>query len=103
MTLTITTARSAPSTAELVGVGVFSDRDRPADLPASVLDSRGFDAKLGKAMIVETKKGLVAAVGLGSVEEFDANSMRAVGAGFVRAARRHKQVAVGIWKTIQQA
>lgn len=93
MTLTLTTARSTPAGAELVGVGVFSDRDRPAQLPGDVLDSRGFDASAGKTMIVNTEKGLRAAVGLGPVDEFDEQTLRTAGAGFARAARRHKNVA----------
>jgi leucyl aminopeptidase len=96
MSLTITTARSAPATAELVGVGVFSDKDRPKGLPNEILDSRGFEGTLGKTMIVETKKGLVAAVGLGSSEDFAANSLRMAAASFARAARRHKNVATSI-------
>jgi leucyl aminopeptidase len=96
MALNLTTARSAPAAAEIVGVGVFSDRDRPAVLSDDVLDSRGFEAKLGTTMIVDTKKGLRAAVGLGSVEEFDANSLRTAGASFAKAARRHKTVATSV-------
>jgi len=93
MALTITTARSAPAAAKLVGVGVFSDVDRPASLPGALLDSRGFDAKLGKTMIVETDKGLCAVVGLGSTEDFDVQSLRRAGASLARAARRHKTIA----------
>ncbi|NNC78934.1 MAG: leucyl aminopeptidase [Acidimicrobiales bacterium] len=96
MPLTITTARSAPATAELVGIGVFSDRDRPKSLPDTVLDSRGFEGTLGKTMIVESKKGLVAAVGLGAADDFTANSLRTAGASFSRAARRHKNVATSV-------
>ena len=96
MALNLTTARSAPAAAEIVGIGVFSDRDRPAVLPDDALDSRGFEAKLGTTMIVDTKKGLRAAVGLGSVEEFDANSLRTAGASFAKAARRHKSAATTV-------
>lgn len=93
MALTITTARSAPAASKIVGVGVFSDKDRPVGLPTALLDSRGFDAKLGKTMIVETSDGLRAVVGLGSSEEFTTHSLRRAGASFVRAARRHKTAA----------
>lgn len=93
MALTITTARSAPAASKIVGVGVFSDKDRPAGLPDALLDSRGFDAKLGKTMIVEVSDGLRAVVGMGSSEEFTAQSLRTAGASFVRAARRHKSAA----------
>lgn len=93
MALTITTARSAPAAAKIVGVGVFSDLDRPEGLPDDVLDARGFDAKLGKTMIVETDKGLRAVVGLGSSDEFTAQSLRKAGASFVCASRRHKVAA----------
>lgn len=93
MALTITTARSAPAATKIVGVGAFSDQDRPDGLPDALLDSRGFDAKLGKTMIVETDKGLRAVVGLGSSEDFTAHSLRTAGASFVRAARRHKTAA----------
>ena len=93
MALTLTTARSAPAAAKLLGVGVFSDLDRPDGLPGELLDSRGFDAKLGKTMIVETDKGLRAAVGLGSSEEFTVQSLRRAGASLARAGRRHKAIA----------
>ncbi len=93
MALTITTARSAPAATKIFGVGAFSDQDRPDGLPDALLDSRGFDAKLGKTMIVETDKGLRAVVGLGSSEDFTAHSLRRAGASFVRAARRHKTAA----------
>lgn len=93
MTLTITTARSAPAATKLVGVGVFSDVDRPKGLPGEVLDSRGFSAKLGKTMIVETKGGLRAVVGLGKTEDFDEHSLRLAGASLARAAGRHKTIA----------
>jgi leucyl aminopeptidase len=96
MALMITTARSAPAAAKLVGVGVFSDKDRPKGLPDALLDSRGFDGSLGKTMIVETSKGLVAAVGLGNSDELTEQSLRKAGASFARAARRHKVVATSI-------
>lgn len=93
MALTISTARTAPAATKIVGVGVFSDQDRPSDLPDSLLESRGFDGKLGKTMIVETDKGLRAVVGLGDIEDFTEQSLRRAGASFVRAVRRHKTVA----------
>lgn len=96
MALTITTARSAPAAAKLVGVGVFTDDDRPETLPKAVLDSRGFDAKLGKTMIVETDAGLVAAVGLGAIDDLTEQSLRKAGASFARAARRHKAAAISV-------
>ncbi len=96
MALTITTARSAPAATKLVGVGVFTDNDRPDSLPKAVLDSRGFDAKLGKTMIVETDKGLVAAIGLGAIEDLTEQSLRKAAASFSRAARRHKAVGLTI-------
>ncbi len=96
MALTITTARSAPAATKLVGIGVFSDLDRPDVLPADVLESRGFDAKLGKTMIVQTDDGLRAAVGLGSSGDFDVQSLRKAGASFARAGRRHKTIATTV-------
>lgn len=93
MALTITTARSAPAAVKLVGVGVFSDLDRPDSLPSEVLDSRGFNGGLGKTMIIDTDKGLRAVIGLGKTEDFDASALRKAGASFARAARRHKTVA----------
>ena len=93
MALTITTARSAPTTTKLVGVGVFSDLDRPENLSKEALDSRGFDAGLGKTMIVETADGLRAAVGLGKSEDFDPAVLRRAGASLARASRRHKTIA----------
>ena len=96
MALTITTARSAPAASKILGVGVFSDKDRPSDLPSALLDSRGFDAKLGKTMIVETDNGIVAAVGLGDSGDLTAQSLRTAGASFARAARRHKVAATSV-------
>ena len=96
MALTLNTARSAPASAELIGVGVFSDRDRPPDLDTAALDSRGFEAKAGTTMIVETEKGLRAAVGLGPVEECTPATLRKAAASFARAARRHRAVATSL-------
>ena len=93
MALTITTARSAPAAASLVGVGVFKDLDRPEELPSALLDARGFDAKLGKTMIVETTDGLVAVVGLGKTEDFTEQSLRRAGASLAKASRRQKAIA----------
>ena len=93
MALTITTARSAPAAATLVGIGVFKDLDRPDDLPTAVLEARGFDAKLGKTMIVEGGKGLIAVVGLGNSEDFTEQSLRLAGAGLAKASRRQKNIA----------
>lgn len=93
MALTITTARSAPAATKLVGIGVFSDLDRPEILSGDALDSRGFEAGVGKTMIIETNKGLRAAVGLGSTEDFDLSTLRKAGASLARAARRHKTIA----------
>ncbi len=96
MALTLSTARSAPAAAELVGIGIFKGADLPENLPSAVLESRGFDGSLGKMMIVETANGLRAAVGLGPADDFTANSLRRAGAGFARATRRHKQVALSL-------
>ncbi len=93
MALTITTARSAPAAALLVGRGVFSNLDRPDDLPSAVLDARGFDGKLGKTMIVEGANGLVAVVGLGDSSEFTEQSLRRAGASLAKASRRQKAIA----------
>ncbi|MGI9608185.1 MAG: M17 family peptidase N-terminal domain-containing protein, partial [Acidimicrobiales bacterium] len=94
MALTISTARSAPASAEIVGIGVFSDGERPGVLPDDVLESRGFEGDLGKTIIVQTKKGLRAAVGLGAVDSFDEHALRKAGASFTRAVKRHKNVAI---------
>lgn len=93
MALTITTARSAPAATKLVGIGVFSDLDRPEILSGDALDSRGFEAGLGKTMIVETSEGLRAAVGLGKTEDFDVSALRTAGASLARASSRHKTIA----------
>ncbi len=93
MALTITTARSAPTAAELIGVGVFSDLDRPDSLPNALLDARGFDAKLGKAMTVEADGGLVVVIGLGKSDEFTEQSLRRAGAALAKTARRQKVIA----------
>ena len=96
MALTITTARSAPAASKILGLGVFSDKDRPASLPSALLDSRGFDAALGKTMIVETDEGIVAAVGLGKSEDFTEQKLRTAGASFARAARRNKVGSISV-------
>ena len=93
MALTITTARSAPAAASLVGVGVFTDLDLPDDLPAALLKARGFEAKLGKIMVVETNDGLVAVIGLGSTDDITEQSLRRAGASLAKTSRRQKHVA----------
>ena len=93
MALTITTARSAPAATKLVGIGVFSDLDRPAEPSKALLDARGFNGKLGKSIIAETSKGLVVVVGLGKSDEFSEQSLREAGAALAKTARRHKVIA----------
>ena len=92
MALTITTARSAPAASALTGIGIFKDHDRPDGLPDAVLDARGFDGSLGKVMIVEGAKGMVAAVGLGDSSEFTEQSLRKAGAALAKASRRQKAI-----------
>ena len=96
MALTITTARSAPAAASLVGVGVFKDLDRPDDLPTAVLEARGFDGKLGKTMIVEGANGLIAVVGLGASADLNEQSLRTAGASLAKASRRQKAIATSL-------
>ncbi len=93
MALTISTARSAPAAAELIAIGVFSDGDHPDGIDEAVLESRGFDGSLGKAMIVSGRKTPTMLIGLGATDSFGEASLRRAGAGIARAARRHKSIA----------
>jgi leucyl aminopeptidase len=75
---------------------VFSDDldDRPHDLDWDVLESRGFEAKAGQAMIVSGPGRPTAVVGAGARDAVDTATVRRIGAGLARAAHRVKRASI---------
>lgn len=98
MTVTFSVLRSAPSNADLVVLGVYSDADadKPNDLDWSAIEARGFERKHGQFTIVGQQgkgKTLLALLGLGERAKLDATAMRKAGAALAKAARKHKTIA----------
>ncbi len=96
MAPTLTLSRSTPARSELHAILMHSDDvgDRPHDLDWAVLESRGFEAKVGQAMIVSGGARPTAVVGLGPRDGVDSAAVRRAGAGLARAAKRVERASV---------
>ena len=94
--ITFASARRTPTTADVVVLGVYSDRpdSRPSDLDWTSIEARGFEGKPGQVQIA-TKQGktLVAVLGLGEVDKIDATAVRKAGAAIARALKKHNTIA----------
>ncbi|QXT62865.1 leucyl aminopeptidase family protein [Tessaracoccus palaemonis] len=85
------TAGSPAADAEAVGYTVFADGDVPAalGLDRGALTRAGFDAAVGKTLIIPTGDGPeLVAVGAGAAADLDSAKLRDLAAAFVRAASR---------------
>jgi leucyl aminopeptidase len=94
--ITFAAARRTPANADVVVLGVYSDRvdSRPSDLDWASIEARGFEGKPGQVQIA-TKQGesLVAVVGLGEIDRVDTTAVRKAGAAIARALKKHKTIA----------
>ncbi|HUF98975.1 MAG TPA: leucyl aminopeptidase [Ilumatobacter sp.] len=93
----VSVVRSAPSTAEVVGVGVRPSGSVPRQLglSRSNLEALGFEGAPGETLLVPTRDGAtLVAVGVG--ESPSANDLRDAAAAFARAGSRFAHLATNI-------
>jgi len=86
---------SAPTDAEAIGIGVYSDADVPPSLGLDRADLAfaGFEAKAGSALLLPQASGPdLVAVGLGPRADVDAAVLRDAAASLVRAAPRRARL-----------
>ncbi len=95
MSLTITTAKSAPAAAKLVAVAVFED-ELPASADPDLLEAVGFTGRANQTRAMSIDGVLTLLVGLGKVDELDLDGVRKAGATLVRSAKSHAHVATTI-------
>ena len=101
MPIRFTHARSRPRRVDALGVGVHEDDLGPldglVDLPAGYAEARGFTGKVGQSLVLPGDGGqTVVALGLGAAGSLAAESARAAGAAFARAANRHTTAAIDV-------
>ena len=96
--VTVTTARSAPSSATAVGWAVATKGTVPrgVGLTRAALVANGFEGKPGQVLAVPSGDGMAVAVGIGDPGEIDANGLRRAAAGFARAASEHDFLATNL-------
>ena len=96
MTISFSLGRKTPVNVEVAAFGVteegFQDPACKTDLTTD-LETLGFKAKIGQIHIVPQGKQVVAAVGLGPVEELGALELRTASAALARATKGYKSVA----------
>lgn len=90
----VTTARSVPRSATLVGlaVGTSGSVPRQLGLNRKALEQHGFTGRVGQTLVVPRRDGAtIMAVGVG--ESPDSGALRDAAAAFVRAAGKHAELA----------
>jgi len=99
--IAFSTARSTPTTADVVVLGVYEDQpdSRPADLDWGAVEARGFEGKAGQVQVADgggngRGRTLTAVVGLGKAKDVDPNAIRRIGASIARALKKHAALAV---------
>jgi leucyl aminopeptidase len=101
MSLAFSTARSNPRSADVVGIGVFTDGPVPRGLGLNraSLVTLGFEGKVGQTALVPSAGALVVAVGLGDRAAVGAATLRTAAAGLARAASKRRHLATGLADT----
>ena len=97
MTITFSTAQSAPRRATALGVPVPGSGAVPRSVGLSrvVLAKAGFEGKVGQQHAVTRADGtLVVALGVGEPGKVTDATIRTMGASFARAASRHQHIAL---------
>jgi leucyl aminopeptidase len=92
-------ARTAPRTAEVVGLAVASQGTVPRQLGLgrNALAEHGFTASVGQTLTIPRGDGpTLVAVGIGPPEELDANALRNAAAALTRAAGKRAHVATNL-------
>jgi leucyl aminopeptidase len=101
VTITFTAASELPADATVLGVPVFADLTTPEGSGARVdtgfLAAAGFEGKVGQSeRLLATDGSVIVAVGVGDAASLDADTLRAAGAAFARAAGKAKVGAVSL-------
>jgi leucyl aminopeptidase len=95
----VTVARTAPSTADAVGVpvGTKGPVPRQLGLDRATLAASGFDGRVGQTLVVPRREGAtLVAVGIGDPDELTAAELRDGAAAFARAAAKHGALATAL-------
>lgn len=102
MSLAFSIARNTPRSADVVGVGVFSDGavPRALGLNRASLGTLGFEGKAGQITLVPQAAGpLLVAVGLGDRAKVSAATLRTAAANLARAVSKRTHLATGLADT----
>ncbi|MGI9644265.1 MAG: leucyl aminopeptidase [Ilumatobacteraceae bacterium] len=96
--VTVSSARSVPRSADAVGLAVATKGAVPRQLGLSraALAATGFEAKPGQTLVVPGSDGITVAVGVGEPGELDANGLRSAAAAFERAAAKYVHLATNL-------
>ena len=94
----VETAKAVPRGATAVGYAVASKGAVPRQLGLSrkAMAQHGFEAKPGQTLIVPTGDVLAVAVGVGDLDDLDANTLRRAAAAFSRTASKHAHLATNL-------
>ncbi len=99
MSLAFSTARANPRSADVVGIGVFSDGPVPRGLGLNraSLSTIGFEGKAGQITLVPQAVGpLLVAVGLGDRAKISPAVLRNAAAALARAVAKRTHLATGL-------
>jgi leucyl aminopeptidase len=95
----VTTARSAPASADVVGwaIGTTGAVPRQIGLNRAALKAEGFTGAIGQTLVIPRADGpSMVAVGIGDPAALDANLVRRAAAAFVRAASTRAHLATNL-------
>ncbi|MGE0881727.1 MAG: leucyl aminopeptidase [Acidimicrobiia bacterium] len=99
MAISFDIARSAPRSADAVGVPVYTDGAVPRSLGLNraALAKLGFEGKVGQTLVVPSADGSVTvAVGMGDATKLTTASLRRSSAALARAAQKRVHIATSI-------
>ena len=99
MGLDIEVVRSAPRTADAIGVPVASEGAvaRALGMSRAALASNGFEGKAGQTLVIPSSTGpAIIAVGIGKTADLTANVLRNAAAAFARAAGKRARLATSL-------
>ncbi len=95
----VSVARTAPSSADAIGVpvGLKGALPRQLGLDRQTLSESGFDAKVGQTIVVPRRDGpTLVAIGIGDPDALTPNKLRDAAAAFARAAAKHGSLATAL-------
>jgi leucyl aminopeptidase len=99
MSTNVEIVKSAPRSAEVIGIPVFASGPVPRQLGMSraVLSGHGFDGKANQTLVLRATQGpTLIAVGLGEPSALTANTLRSAMAALVRAAGKRTSIATAL-------